>query len=666
MKTRIFASFLILLILALILSLAGQQSANADPRVAPGILAELQETGRVDALILLSAQPDLSPAYDLSSKTARGAWVYDTLRTAAEQSQSDLIAELDRSGVSYQRFWLVNAVRAQIDAATLERVLRLETVEQVLDNPPVLSVEPFPARDLEAASVASIPWGVERVDAPWAWEQGITGEGVVVAGQDTGYAWEHEALKAAYRGYDVATDTATHDYNWHDAIHEDLPPTNGNPCGFDSVVPCDDHGHGTHTMGTMVGNNLDPTDPSWPAGAPEAIGVAPGAEWIACRNMEKGVGRPSTYIECYEWFVAPYPLGGDPMLDGDPAKAPDVMNNSWSCITSEGCTADLLDVIEPAVDAADAAGIVVVSSAGNEGSSCGSVKFPSAIYPKTFAVGASNSADALASFSSRGPVTYKGETYIKPDVTAPGVSVRSSFPPNNYGNLQGTSMASPHAAAVIALLLDAEPDLRGDTGLIKSIVQRTAAPVIDFGCGGEADGLPNNSFGWGIVNARQAIESLSQPATLSGQVIDEQDQALAGALVTAFDMKGQFVAQTFADEAGHYELGLQWGRYQITARKVGYLTSLMEPVHLVGGQTTEYRFVLVQTSSCVLPYDFNEDGIVDLDDVLIIQSNSIFYNAAYDPTYDIMPIPGDGVVDIADIFEVALYFGDRCPLNSDP
>jgi subtilisin family serine protease len=352
-------------------------------------------------------------------------------------------------------------------------------------------------------------------------------------------------------------------------------------------------------MGTMVGNNLDPADPAWPAGASEAVGVAPGADWIACRNMENGDGRPSTYIECYEWFVAPYPLGGDPMTDGDPAKAPDVINNSWSCITSEGCTPDKLDVLEPAVVAADAAGIVVVTAAGNQGSACGSVAFPSAIYPSAFAVGATNSVDGLASFSSRGPVVYKGETMIKPDVAAPGVSVRSSFPPNRYGTSSGTSMAAPHTAAVIALLLDAEPDLRGDTGLIKAIVRRTSEPVVDLGCGGEADGVPNNRFGWGIVNARQAIESLSQRATLVGHVTDEQEQPLAWALVVAYDMQGQIVGSTLAAATGYYELDLDWGTFQVAATQPGYITTWVEPVYLVGGQTTTQNIALPAVSDLV-------------------------------------------------------------------
>ena len=138
--------------------------------------------------------------------------------------------------------------------------------------------------------------------------------------------------------------------------------------------------------------------------------------------MDRGAGRPSTYIECFEWFVAPYPQGGDPFIDGDPSQAPDVLNNSWSCPPAEECTDDQKEIIEPALNAADAAGIVVVVSASNDGPDCGSITDPPGIYPHAFAVGATNDSDQLASFSSRGPVIYKGVTYTKPDVSGPGVS----------------------------------------------------------------------------------------------------------------------------------------------------------------------------------------------------------------------------------------------------
>ena len=114
---------------------------------------------------------------------------------------------------------------------------------------------------------------MSRVKAPWAWSQGYTGQGIVVAGQDTGYAWDHPALINAYRGYNAATGTADHDYNWHDSIHGDIGnpnPGGTNPCGYDSPVPCDDYGHGTHTMGTMAGNDL-----------------APGSSRMACRRDQR-------------------------------------------------------------------------------------------------------------------------------------------------------------------------------------------------------------------------------------------------------------------------------------------------------------------------------------------------------------------------------------------
>ena len=124
------------------------------------------------------------------------------------------------------------------------------------------------------------------------WAMGYKGQGVVIAGEDTGYQWEHPALKNTYRGWDGTT--ADHNYNWHDAIHEisplhndPMPDPSLNSCGLDVQYPCDDGSHGTHTMGTMIGEE-----------GPNQIGVAPGAKWMACRNMERGYGSPTTYIEC--------------------------------------------------------------------------------------------------------------------------------------------------------------------------------------------------------------------------------------------------------------------------------------------------------------------------------------------------------------------------------
>ena len=143
--------------------------------------------------------------------------------------------------------------------------------------------------------------------------------------RDTGVRWTHNAIKPHYRGWDGVT--ADHDYNWHDSIHD----SSGNPCGNDSPFPCDDSFHGTHTIGTAIGDD----------GTGNQIGMAPGAKWIGCRNMDEGAGTPARYIECMEFFLAPYPIGGTPS-QGDPTKAPDMTINSWGCPPSEGCSANTL------------------------------------------------------------------------------------------------------------------------------------------------------------------------------------------------------------------------------------------------------------------------------------------------------------------------------------
>ena len=177
------------------------------------------------------------------------------------------------------------------------------------------------------------------------WALGFKGETIVVAGADTGIRWTHDALKPHYRGWDGAN--ANHNQNWHDSIHDSV----GNPCGNDSPEPCDDFFHGTHTIATAVGDD----------GGTNQVGMAPGAKWIGCRNMDQGNGTPARYIECMEFFLAPYPLNCTPN-EGDPTKAPDITNNSWGCPPSEGCVGEHL---QAAVEAQGAAGIQMVVSAGN-------------------------------------------------------------------------------------------------------------------------------------------------------------------------------------------------------------------------------------------------------------------------------------------------------------
>ncbi|MHB9090147.1 MAG: S8 family serine peptidase, partial [Chloroflexota bacterium] len=233
------------------------------------------------------------------------------------------------------------------------------------------------------------------------------------------------------------------------------------------------------------------------------IGVAPGAEWFACVNLQRNVGSPGEYLNCMQYMLAPYPRGGDPFRDGDPSRAAHVMNDSWGCPPFEGCDANAL---RPAAEALRAAGIYVVASAGNEGPFCGSVSDPIAIYDSVFAVGAVDQAGNVTAFSSRGPVKVDGSNRPKPDLLAPGKDILSSFPGGTYQREQGTSMAGPHVAGVVALMWSANPKLIGDVDGTSRILRETARPYQGAKEGCFSGDRPNNAYGYGLLDAYAAVK----------------------------------------------------------------------------------------------------------------------------------------------------------------
>ena len=474
-------------------ALSGADAPPAGDKVHPLVWQRLQAGERADVLVLFAAQADLSGAAALPTKAEKGRYVVEVLRRVATESQAELRAALEAQGVAYRSFVVVNALQVETNGAMIQALAARDEVARIVPNPRVRAIPDRPTWTSDNA--AQWPGGIEpnlvRVGADRVWAWGYSGQGIVVAGQDTGYQWDHPALKGQYRGWNGTT--AEHDYNWHDAIH-----TGGGTCGADAVAPCDDYGHGTHTMGIIVGDD----------GAGHQIGMAPGARWIGCRNMDQGVGTPATYLECFDFFLAPYPVGGT-VEEGQPELAPDVVNNSWSCPPSEGCDAGTL---EAAVEALRAAGIVVVVSAGNEGSACATVGSPPAIYQQSFSVGAFyHGSDQIASFSSRGPVSYGGVSYTKPDLAAPGMSVRSSLRGDGYGFNSGTSMAAPHVAGAVALLLSAAPAYRGQVEAIEAALTSSAEPMTTTqGCGDDGpDSVPNNVWGWGILDVQAAVRAVA-------------------------------------------------------------------------------------------------------------------------------------------------------------
>lgn len=487
-------------------------------KIASWVLDNTSGGKQAEYLIVLNDQADVKGADALQTKREKGQFVRDALWQKAQATQGPLLKLLRERGVEHRAFYIVNMIWVKGDfnlAMTLANrpdVARIEGNPQIRNFPDPAPVEKMTSR-LNAPE--AIEPGVTYIKAPLVWAAGFNGQGIVVAGADTGIRWTHTALKNHYRGWDGVT--ANHNYNWHDSIH-----VANASCSADSTAPCDDHGHGTHTIGTVVGDD----------GGTNQVGVAPGAKWIGCRNMNGGVGSPATYTECMEFFLAPYPIGGTP-AQGDPSKSPDITSNSWGCPTSEGCSAGTL---QSAVAAQRAAGIMMVSAAGNGGSSCSTVSDPPGIYEENYSVGAlTTGTDTIASFSSRGPVTIDGSNRLKPDISAPGTSTRSTYRSSDtsYTSLSGTSMATPHVAGAVALLWSARPILRHDINKTRSVINNSAFHINSAACSSSGT-YPNNTFGFGRIDVKAAVDTL----LLTGAV-SRMTQGGAGTFDISLPLSGE-------------------------------------------------------------------------------------------------------------------------------
>jgi subtilisin family serine protease len=460
---------------------------TAAAEVDPALLAQAQRAGSADTLIVLDAAVPTALLRQDGDYLARRRNLVDALRATADVSQESLRRWLDDNGVAYRSFWIVNMIRAELTSAQIGDLAARNDVARLVGNQPQpLRLPAPPEAPMQPDAVAAVEWGVSKVNAPQVWALGITGQGVTVAGQDTGIRWTHNALKPHYRGWNGST--ANHNYNWHDAIHDSI----SNPCGNDSLVPCDDDGHGSHTVGTMVGDD----------GAGNQVGVAPGAKWIGCRNMDAGNGTPARYNECAQWLLAPTDLTD---ANPDPAKAPDIVGNSWGCPASEGCTAG--NEVKTAIDNLVAGGILFVAAAGNDGSACNTILDQPATLDSAFTIGSTTSSDAMSGFSSRGPVA--GANRVKPDVVAPGSNVRSVYNTSDtsYASLSGTSMATPHVAGAAALVMAVNPALKGDPQRVMDILRQTAVPIGSTQvCGAiPATTYPNPVQGYGRIDALAAV-----------------------------------------------------------------------------------------------------------------------------------------------------------------
>jgi len=424
--------------------------------------------------VIMEDQLDISDVANIEDRDERLTAAYLRLTAHADSTQAGLREFFDKVGVEYTPYYLENAL--EVRGGILLR-LYLSTrpeVDRVLPSPRLRAVpESFPQPGYLTQLDDEVQWNISMIGADKVWDEfDARGAGIIVGQSDSGVDGNHPAIAKQYRGYN-----ASDDYNWFD-------PWDG------TTSPNDEGGHGTHTTGTILG-----------AGG---IGVAPDAQWIGCVNLNRNLANPALYLDCMQFMLAPFPQGGDPLKDGDPTQAAHVLNNSWGCPEIEGCDPTAL---LPAVDHLRDAGIFVVVSAGNDGPNCETIASPLSLYDSVFSVGAIDQFGDMASFSSRGPVTADGSGRTKPDIVAPGVQILSATPQGTYAQFDGTSMAGPHVAGVVALIWSAQPDLIGDIDATEQLIIDTAQPYTgdrSLGCFGGS--LPDNAYGYGVVDVYAAVK----------------------------------------------------------------------------------------------------------------------------------------------------------------
>lgn len=509
------------------------------PRLHPDLARVLMQTSEEELLrvVVQRQQTDvLRTVLKGSDRLERRQQLVGALRAEANRSTASLrsvLEEAEARGEAHnvKIFWASPHIALEATPDLVKRLaLRQDVVQVRLDEPIFLGADPLLSSH-ELPPEGEWLWNLTMIRVDLAHDiLGLDGAGVVVANMDTGVDWQHPALMRQYRGYNPKG-PAVHAGNWYVATDE----------GY--VYPGDGHGHGTHTMGTMVGDDGDG----------HRVGVAPGARWIAVKLFtNSGVTYESWIHDAFQWILAP---------EGDPALAPDIVNNSW------GSDVGSDDRFRPDVAALRAAGILPIFSAGNNGPGPRTVSSP-ASYPESLAIGAVDTEREIASFSAWGPSVWNE---IKPEVVAPGVSVLSTFPGGGYASSSGTSMAAPHAAGVAALLKQAAPDLTPDE--LEQILIGTATPIGEL--------APNNTSGWGLIDAYAAALRVTAHGEIYGQAIRADGGAVPYPNVQVQGRDGESPVIVSGDAEGHFLLALRPGLYDLTVSAFGYAPEHVQSIRVI-------------------------------------------------------------------------------------
>lgn len=415
---------------------------------------------------------DIKPVINAAANPSTGPWTEDeraeniqnivnALKHHAQETQGPVTQVLEEAGYKFTSSWISNTIEVvDCPANLVQQILGKTMVKEVIYDV-IVDHDAIESDTDEINSTISPGWGVMKINAPNVWARNNTGQNIVVGNIDTGVRSTHEAVVTNWVGH----------YGWYDPAEQ-------------TATPFDANGHGTHTIATIAGGR--------------GLGVAPGAKWMACKGCGAKGCTLSLLIACAEFMLCPTDTDGN---DCDPTKTPHIVSNSWG--KGQG-----MRYFQPSLDAWHAARIIPVFSAGNLGrKGCSSVGYPGDS-PDVLASGATDMNDVLGVFSALGP-SVKG--LVKPDFSSPGVNIFSAWNrgDSDYKLMSGTSMAAPHLAGTIALILSARPGLSFRT--IKTLLISTTEqnlPEAALTCGETPDDVfPNNQHGHGRINAEKVVNA---------------------------------------------------------------------------------------------------------------------------------------------------------------
>ncbi|MGY4905771.1 S8 family serine peptidase [Streptomyces sp. 900116325] len=551
-------------------------SATAAAKIDSSLRSTVATGSDATFFVVLKDQADLSGAKKQKTHAKKATAAYKALRSHADDSQASLRSFLDKKKVGHKDYWIANTIQVTGDEALVNELAKRSDVASVvkerkfkLDDMETSDAKVTASRttaegtDASADEDGTPEWGIADIKADQVWKQyDDGGEGIVVASVDSGVQYDHPDLVANYRGNN-GDGTFTNDYNFYD------------PSGMcaTSTTPCDNSGHGTHTMGTMVGKN--------------GIGVAPKAKWIAAKGCETSQScSDSNLLAAGQWILAPTDRNGQ---NPRPDLAPNIVNNSWG--ETNGTKAFYEDIL----NAWDSAGIFEAFAAGNSGNgtTCSTTDPPGA-QVSTYGVGAYDSTGTIAKFSGFGPSRVDGSA--KPNISAPGVDVRSAWPGSSYNTINGTSMATPHVAGAVALLWSAAPSLIGNIDETRKLLNEGARDVDDTHCGGTAGA--NNVWGEGKLDILASIDKAPHTAaTVAGKVTDKATgAALANITVKSTDTAGAVRTVTTGAD-GTYRVPLAAGTYSFAFSGYGYANGSTTGVTLTAQQSLTQDIALTAVAS---------------------------------------------------------------------